>query len=215
MLRAAMIGRPRRKRYSIVGAGFDNSNLSQYDILVNLGPAEYGRIVVVAAGSMRGSNTRFITGFALDGAGMAIAANVDHGGNSLNANCCLGYIIKPTGTTGTVTVNYSNAMSECGVWVWSLYNFDQVTPVSTDMGENADGTANLNLPTNGVGIMCSAQITAGVGTWVGTGINNRGRLGEQASINAADVSSVYAVPGYAAGCSSFAFPDTFVAGAWR
>lgn len=104
------------------------------------------------------------------------------------------YIINnPSGTTATIIVTFSEAVSSAAVAVWAAYDLDSITPVDTASQFQTSSAAvvlDLDVPGDGFAIAlsnCNANQTT---TWVGMTERDDTNISAAHSFSAADTATV-------------------------
>jgi hypothetical protein len=79
------------------------------------------------------------------------------------------YAVVPTGTTGTVVVNYSSAASNCGIHIWAAYNLSSTTPTdtATDTVDGSNLSTTIDVSALGIVVAVSKKENNTTCTWTG------------------------------------------------
>jgi hypothetical protein len=141
---------------------------------VALGPAQFDRIIVVAASDQAGTDISAVTV-----AGIAATRRVDNG----HAQIWTASV--PTGTTGTISVTSSSGTLN-GIGVYSLYGLSSAVPFDTDTGSNS---VSLDVNAGGFAIVSFSGNTPGTATWTGATGDYADSVGGSAAFSSASILS--------------------------
>ena len=120
----------------------------------------------------------------------------------------------PTGTSGTVAVNFSGSMFNAIIAVYAIDGASSTTPSSTVSDTSAPLSSTLTIPAGGVGIaVAHASVTPGNTTWGGlTEDSDQGiepRVGSTASLESISGASPTVTVSWSAGVA-----EGFAAASW-
>lgn len=130
-----------------------------------LGPTHAARIIVVAVTARKVAPSATISSITIGGVSATVAVTSTQGGNT----AAIAYATVPTGSTGTVVVNWSAVVLRCGLAMWSIRG--AAATVTTASAFGAVGTS-ITGTTNGFVIAASGN-TADSQTYTWAGVTKR------------------------------------------
>lgn len=128
-----------------LGATIDGSNTSNYSHTgVSFGVASSGRYLYFLAGGQSSSAaTRTISSATIGGVTATVLAEIGDSGSGNDTHCALIAAAVPTGTSGTVAINYSGSALNNAIYGWAITGLKnpltpEATPTDTDNAIDVD-----------------------------------------------------------------------------
>lgn len=139
------------------GSASNDTNITTYTFTsVSIGTAATNRIVMVAVTSSSGTPARTITSATIAG----VSATVLDVNTSFTNRTAFIYANIPTGTTATIVVTFSGAMTRCAVGSYSLYNLKSTNYIDSGTGSfSGTASATVSVPADGIVIAGIVQIS--------------------------------------------------------
>lgn len=137
---------------------------------LSFGAAAADRYLVGAVGALQtASGAISLSSATIGGVSTTIVVQINHVGNgSVVAALCIALV--PTGTSGTVTVNWSDEMTSCGVALYRITGLGSPTPQDTGSDNTPSSglvDVSLSTPSNGCLIAMSQQRNGSTVTFSG------------------------------------------------
>lgn len=178
----------------------NGTNLAAYSFTTQaIGTAAADRRVFMAIHYGAGSG-----GFTISSATIAGVTGTQHvftsvGTTNFRATAIYSALV-PTGTTGTMAVNFSGSVGRCGIGIWSAYGLKNTTPFATTSSNVQPLSLSLARPPNGIAIGAWTSVTTTTGNTTWTGLTERYDVVDETTTmeTGADASGLYN------GSSSFA-----------
>lgn len=167
-LRRAVVGSAPAVTKTLLALASSTASTASYTFSsYGLSTATADRLVVI--GIMGGAaDVETVSSVTIAGISATLVANNGQGSAGATASTCLAYALVPSGTTGTIVVNWTAGMSRCAIRGWSLYNVQNTTPVDSEAPASADPVNfSLNTLSRGVALGVGYLRIAGTAIWTG------------------------------------------------
>ncbi len=128
---------------------------------INFSIADEQRVMVVATGGRGAGAPKGVNNLTIGGVNATLGFRADEGGSSVE----IWYAEVPTGTSGTIIVNWNGTQFRSGIGSWALYT-DNSTPHDFNRSIVGSGDTLINILENGVVIAYSYD-TEDLVTWTG------------------------------------------------
>lgn len=153
---------------SFIGCTEDNTDLTTYTFTNHaVGTAAANRTTIVAA---MGDDSATLWDFSsMTVGGNSAAQQIESSGGTSNPESSIYAIANPSGTTSTIVVTASEAVTEMTVCVWAAYGLNSVTATDTATG-NTLTTIALDVDVSAGGLVVGACINSNASrsfTWTG------------------------------------------------
>ena len=142
----------------------------------DLGAAASDRLVIVTVAGTR-STSMTISSATINGVSATIIAQATKGGNSVNPTCAIIAATVPTGTSGDIVITLDVSPSTLRISTYRASGLSSSTVHATTTDASGSDTLDVNVPTQGLVVAVSGQVSVGSSTW--SGITER----TEASVN--------------------------------
>lgn len=134
----------------------------------NLGTADAGRYIVVAAHCNSGTTVGFgLSSVTVGGVAATIVVQQNNASGGFSGCSALAIAAVPTGTTGNIVVTWSHGAARCEIQAYRLTGIASATPADTKSSTASDPTASLDVPAGGVAIGAGCTSANTIATWTG------------------------------------------------
>lgn len=160
---AGLMGKkPRELEFSYINRYTNDANLATYSFSASFGAAHPDRRIIVMTRHNGSSDaSRFVTNVSIGGGSATILpyGNQNHG---WSVACAIRHV--PTGTSGTVSVQYNSGTGLCGIAVWRAVGYEEVYDVG---GPDSSGSIDLPLdvPKKGIVVALAGYRSSTSATW--------------------------------------------------
>ena len=153
----------------------DNSD--SYSATLSFGGLGKGQvrhiIITVTAGDLGTSDDTVSVAATIGGVSVTSLRTANEGGVGRTSLAWIGIAQVDSGISGTVTVTlsgFSGTMDKIGIALYRAVGLSSATPTAT--AEDVDGSLTMNVPSNGFGVIATAQTGANesMGAYSGTGL---------------------------------------------
>jgi len=153
--------------FAFLHSATDIGNLSVYTFHdQNLGVADVGRYIIVAAMARKAGAATTITSITVGGESATIVKQVT---NNITNTDIAGIAIAavPTGTSGDIVVTFGAGMVRCAIGVYRVVGIDSATPADSGSSIADDPTCSLDVPAGGFAIGTGLTAKAASASWTG------------------------------------------------
>lgn len=144
----------------------DTGSASTYNFSgFTFGTAHHSRAIVVATCG-RSTAARSVTGITVGGVTASLLRHQEGTGGTSTSELWIAKV--PTGTSGTISVDWSGSMNNCGVAAWSIKHLRSLSPVDTAASAGDANTINVSVANRGVAVAASMILLSdSTCTWTG------------------------------------------------
>jgi hypothetical protein len=195
------------------GSDDDSADQSSYSFLnVPFGTEAASRYMVVAVGARINSGTVNPTAVTIAGNSASVIIQQSNGDNYVG----LWGVALPTGTTGTVQVDFDDLRDQCLISVYALYDLSSTTP--NDTSDDINTALSLDINTLADGVLIAAGFSNTTPTafeWTGA-TEDYEQVSDAGGLSTASASALAAATPRTLSCSvTGGNEDVGVAAAWR
>jgi len=175
---------------TLTDQGEDLANTTAHSIAsMDFGAADAGRYIAVTIHAASNSATFGVSSCTIGGVSATVVASATGNNGNLRQEAAIAIAAVPTGTSGTVAVNWVQSHFICYVTVHRILGIDGVTASDSGVSENAQPlTDTLTTTTDGV-TLCAASCDDNTATAAWTGITERVDVADGEGRNRVSVAS--------------------------
>jgi hypothetical protein len=163
---------PKKPALAFLGPTSTTASSSSYSYSsVNIGAATADRLVIVGALWGSASGTQTVSSLSIGGTA-ATQVVMEGGGAGIFAR------LVSSGTTATIAVTFPSAVTSCGIYVWTLIDYQSSTAVDT-VTDNSSPLSQ-SLTTSGGGVIVAVARASGSAGFTWTGLTEQ----DDGSVNA-------------------------------
>jgi hypothetical protein len=144
----------------------DVADLASYSLTgVNFGTADSSRFIIIGITSRKVGSATTLNSVTIGGVSATIIDQINNSVTNTNFSA-LAIAHVPTGTSGTVEINFADTMVRLAIQTYRAVGIDP-SPVDFGSSTAADPTANIDVPENGVVVATGGIGTSTTASWSG------------------------------------------------